>query len=344
MRYKFYTTSKKTWDAMLESIHRATTSVYLEMYIFLNDTFPTHNFYAALEQKARQGVRVHLIMDAFGSYTIPSKDVSRLRAAGVEILFFSEWWYRTHRKILVVDEKVGFIGGVNIGNAYSNWLDLHMRFEGSIVKSITRSFARTYRKCGGTNPHILGLDHDSPLQKAKLWVFDHIPTSEKNPLSSYYRDHIREAQQKITIVTPYFVPDAWLVKELEKALARGVKVEIVIPDAPDVASSNLAVRFFAQKLVPKGAIFFRTRTMLHAKALLIDDREGIVGSHNIDALSFNRNLEAGVLFTRKDMIRDLGRILDSWKRDATIYDPTHEKPRWYDGIISFLIWLLQPIV
>lgn len=345
MRYALYSNSEHTWDAMLKSIRAARTSIYLEMYIFLSDTEPSHGFYQALAERAQAGVTVKVIIDGFGSSDVPTKDLDILRAAGTEVLVFREIFRRTHRKILIVDEKVGFLGGVNIGKAYIGWLDLHVKVSGrTIVQSLVRSFASTYKKCGGRDKQLLDRTYRSPLKNAKLWLLEHTPMAGRNPLGIHYRERFKNAQSSIVIVSPYFLPHPWLVTELERALRRGVRVEVILPEKTDPALAALGHRIFVQALAPLGANFYFTRTMLHAKALVIDSVEATVGSQNIDALSFDYNLEAGMLFTRKDMIRDLLRILDSWKKDARLFDPLTDPPRWYDSFIALGVWLLQPVL
>ncbi len=329
---------------MYSAIEAAQSSVYLEMYIFLNDTFPSHNFYDLLGRKAEQGVNVKIIIDAFGSATAPYAELERLRSRGAEVIVFKEWFRRTHRKVLVVDEKVGFLGGVNIGQQYIHWLDLHVMVTGRVVEGLIGSFAKSYRKSGGKDARLIKRLTRSRLAGTKTWIYDHIPGAKKNLLGSYYRDHIRSAAETIQIISPYFIPNPSIVIELERALARGVKVEVILPEHSDPQVADLAHRIFVRALYPKGAEFFFTRSMMHAKALIIDGKEAVIGSQNLDGLSYNYNMETGVLFQRKDMIRDLQRIIVGWKREAFKFDPALDVPRWYDTLIGALVWLLQPVL
>ncbi len=133
---------------MYNAIASAESSVYLEMYIFLNDTFPSHNFYELLGAKAEQGVNVKIIIDAFGSATTPYAELEKLRKRGAEVIVFNEWFRRTHRKVVIVDEKIGFIGGVNIGQQFVHWLDLHVMVTGRVVEGLIGSFAKSYKNRG----------------------------------------------------------------------------------------------------------------------------------------------------------------------------------------------------
>ncbi|MBI4993789.1 hypothetical protein HZC33_02425 [Candidatus Wolfebacteria bacterium] len=141
--YKFYTTSESAWAAMLKDIKAAKKSIYLEMYIFVDNT-SGYNFFEILKQKADEGVKVKIIIDSFGSSELSQKMIDELRKVGAEVLFFSYWFERIHKKILIIDENIVFLGGVNIHKFFRKWNDLQIRLEGSIAKYSLRSFARIY--------------------------------------------------------------------------------------------------------------------------------------------------------------------------------------------------------
>ena len=155
MRYRFYTTSKKAWDGMFKAISEATESIYLEMYIFLDDTKITHDFLGMLKSKALSGVEVVIIADAYGSRELKSTAIAELKASGIEFIFFSHWLRHTHRKFLIIDHKIAFLGGVNIEEKIRNWRDLQIRLKGKIVKPILKSFAYAYKMSGGKKISIL---------------------------------------------------------------------------------------------------------------------------------------------------------------------------------------------
>jgi len=148
MKYRLYTTSQKAWDGMFKAMAAAQKSIYLEMYIFLDDTQATHNFLGLLKDKARAGVAVVIIADAFGSSSLRQGAAEELRAAGAEFIFFSHWLKHLHRKILIIDGRVAFIGGVNIKEQTRNWRDLQLRLTGRIVRPLLRSFALSYKAAG----------------------------------------------------------------------------------------------------------------------------------------------------------------------------------------------------
>ncbi len=314
MKYKFYTVSSTAWDAMLKAIQLAEKSIYWECYILLDDT-PAHNFFDALKEKATQGLKVKIIADAVGSFWLSSKVVGDLERAGVEVLFFNHrgWFNRNHKKILIVDEKIGFIGGVNIAKAHRNWLDLHIRIEGLIVRALLKSFIKSYKISGGKD----NLTYQKLRMHRKIRILDHLPTiSNSRRLKKYYLQHINSAEKTILIATPYFVPHFWLIKALKRAARRGVRIEIILPAKTDHKIISWLNHLFVYLVRERGIYFYFSSKMIHAKALLIDDQEGLVGSNNIDATSFEFNSESGLVFKRKDMLKDLKKIFEEWKSQA----------------------------
>jgi len=314
MRYKFYTTSDKAWDGIMSAINQSQKSIYIEMYIFLGDTRQTHDFLGKLKEKALLGLEVILVLDAYGSSELKTSSIQDLRSAGVELLFFSRWLRRTHRKLVIIDNKVAFIGGVNIENKIRHWQDLHLRLGGKIVKPLLRSFAYTYQQCGGKNDHVLIYSHLPLVKKIKSWVVDTWEIGDKRyRLNNYYLNKLTEATNSIKIVTPYLLPPRWLLKALDDAVARGVTVEILIPKDTDIKSLNRINYFNACRLSAVGVKFYFMPDMNHAKVMLIDDREALVGSQNLDILSFGINAEIGVFFQQKHAVNALIKIINKWQ-------------------------------
>lgn len=345
MRYKFYTLSEDAISAMRDSISRATKSIYWESYIFQNDIIPTHNFIELLTLKAQAGLRVKLILDGFGSYYLEPREIEALRAVGGEVLFFTHWFRRIHRKLLIIDERIAFLGGVNVGRQYVKWLDLHLRLSGKMLKALIKTFAKSYRLCGGEDPQLLrAAEKVLSIKKTKIWLVEHWPQAGKRHLRRHYEESIAAAQQKVTIVTPYFMPHRWLLQALKRAELRGVITEIVLPRETDPKIGDVANYLNASRLSSKSVRFYFTPEMIHAKALLIDDREGLVGSQNIDALSFDHNVEMSAVFQKRSMVRDLATIVEMWKSDAIPFERLGWQRRWYHWPLTLLLDLLQPVI
>lgn len=327
---------------MLAAIGTARESIYLEMYTF--HQIARYDFLSELERKALEGVRVIVILDALGSLGFTPVMADRLRRSGAEVLFFSYWFRRTHRKLLIVDEVTAFLGGVNISNHSTLWNDLQLRISGKkVVRHVLRSFARIYRECGGKNPVLKERGRLRLLPKTRLWFIEH-GIGKGFALRTYYKEHIDSARSSITLVTPYFIPHRWLISCLHRAMGRGVTVEIIVPRFTDYKTVDRINYYYFDLFTKIGAKCFLVEEMNHAKAMLIDGREGIVGSHNIDALSFNWNVESGFFFEDTPMVADMGRIVAGWKKRSMLFDASQYPPRWYDTIFAILLRFFQPVL
>ncbi len=357
MSYKFYITSESAWDGMREAIAAAKKSIYWESYIFIDDA-PTHRFLDLLKERARQGVKVKVVLDSIGSFQFWNDIRGNLAAHGIELLFFNRllpwwnphrlrrWWFlRTHRKLLVVDGQTGFIGGVNVGVQYAKWHDLHLRLEGAIVRRFVKSFARSYRLAGGRDRlYMPPKNHNERISPMKVALLEHYPAGGRSYLRKFYKEKCSAALRRIVIATPYFVPHRWLMRSLKKAIARGVSVEVILPGAGDLKLLNLANSAFMELGARIGIKFFLFPEMIHAKALLVDDQEGMVGSNNIDAMSFDYNLETSVIFSDEHMVGDLRTIIENWKTLSVPYRPETRKKRWHERALFWLVRMLQPFL
>lgn len=360
MRFRFYTTSEKAWDAMIEAIASARTSIYWECYIALDDTV-THRFYELLEQKAKEGVRVKIVVDRVGSWMLYDDVRERLSKAGAELLYFNHvlpwwnrkrflrWWFlRNHRKVLIVDEQVAFVGGVNVGEEFRQWFDLHLRLDGLVVRRFLRAFVRTYRASGGHDPRVfvprLKMRKDF-LTRAKLFYLSSWPGRRSGmTLQQYYTHRCARAKERITIITPYFIPHRWLIQSLHSARLRGVAVEVILPQKADYWFLQQANETFALLIARLGVRVIMTPTMHHAKAVIIDRTEAMVGSNNIDAMSFDFNLEGNVVFQRRDMITRLEHIIDRWRLTAKPFIDCTVHSRWYHWLRERVFLILQPLL
>jgi len=354
MKYKFFTNSVEAWDAMRTSIAGAKKYIYLETYI-LEDDAEARRFLDILREKSREGVVVKIVADSFGSFELSSMAEADLKKDGVELMYFNRllpwwninrfrrWWFlRTHRKILVVDGSVGFIGGVNIGERFKHWEDLHLMVEdGAIVRSFAKSFLKSYKISGGKD--VLIIPRKAP-SNMNILLLDHWPIKRATHLKRFYKQACKRAEKSIVIATPYFAPHLWLLRALKKAVKRGVAVHVILPRETDVGLLNIANRVFVDLGHHLGIKFYLLPQMIHAKALLVDEREGLVGSNNIDAQSFDYNAEASVAFEDSGMVGDLKLILDNWKSRSVFYSSGDTEKKWYHFLIVWAVKLIQPIL
>ncbi len=344
MKYRLYTTSQKAWDGMIKEIEKAKKTIYIEMFIFLDDTKNTHDFIGVLKKKALAGLEVVIIVDAYGSYYLKRSVVRELRESKVEFLYFSHWLRRNHRKIVVIDNEIAFLGGVNIKNKIRAWHDLQVKVSGNTVKPILKSFARSYYRCGGKKSSILKYNKKTIPKKIKSWVIDNWKqTTGAFQLNNYYKEKIGSAKFSIKLLTPYFLPPRWLIIILIAAVNRGVNVEIIIPKDTDVKSLNKINYLNACRLSAAGVKIYFASKMNHAKIMLIDENEGLIGSQNLDILSFNTNVEAGIFFQHKNLVKDLSKIFENWKKQSKELDLKKRTPSILDKLYIFFLRIFYPV-
>ena len=217
---------------------------------------------------------------------------------------------------------------------------------GKLVSSIIRSFAKVYYECGGTDQKILDrrvitrnkiiLKENGKYKirdKMRDWLVDHSPVKNKFKLREIYTKHLSEAKKDIVISTPYFMPRRWLIGLLHQAHLRGVNVEILIPQNTDYYIVDRINYFYILKLARLGVSLYFEPQMNHAKIIMVDSKEAMVGSNNLDYLSFELNSEVGIFFNDQDAIHRISKIIDGWKKEAVLFDITKYKTRWLDYIL-----------
>ncbi len=337
MRYRFFTNSERAWRAMFEAIQEAKESVYLEMYIFTNDMVQ-YDFLMLLKEKAEKGLRVRIILDSFGSQDLGESAINKLRESGAELIFLNGFIHHTHRKILIVDEERAFIGGVNLSQEFRFWKDMALEIKSQkLVRHVTRSFARVYVECGGIDPLILAQNKPIIRDKTRTWLVEHFPVRKNFGLKRIYKENLGRAKKNITLVAPYFMPKHWLIGVLERAVARGVQVDILVPKHTGIFIVDRVNYFYISKLSKLGIHFFIDKEVNHAKIMIIDGKEGLVGSQNLDFLSFDLNNEIGVFLKDANAVNKLSEIVNEWKKDASIFDIKHYRPKLLDYILSPII-------
>lgn len=345
MRFQLYSQSHRAWTAMLAAIESAQISIYLEMYIFLSDTSHTHDFVSAFEKKAQQGLEVVLVLDAVGSARLPKAVIEKLRNAGVEIRFFRHIFHRTHRKLLIVDAKTAFLGGVNIAEEFRDWFDLQVQVEGTVVRPLLASFVRTYQFAGGDKTLLVPEKlRRRKRRRVRAWLLDHVPFIRKGSLKPYYERKISAAQSSLDLVTPYFVPARWLERALAAAVARGVHVRVLIPAKTNMRFLDVANAHYAARAMATGVEVRMVGGMNHAKAMIIDKHEAMVGSANIDTLSFERNGELGVFFVEKHIVDAIGATLEGWVERSLVFHPTTHGLSWFGKLLVPFVRLFSGVL
>lgn len=297
------------FPAMLEAIRRAQKTITIEMYIW-SSGHVSSNFVAALCERARAGVKVHIIVDTFGSGKLSRSDRATLRAAGAELVNYNPpqpfklfyFNHRTHRKIMVVDGRIGFTGGACIhddwqGNAEpGRWRDTHFRIEGPVVGQMQGTFMDNWLQMSSEVLHgATYFPEPRPAGTMKAQFFRSGRTDSAENARLAYKLSIAAARTHIRLAHAYFVPDALLFRTLLAARKRGVKVEVIVPGKIDNFAVKKAGRARWRGLLEAGIEFYEYQpTLYHCKIMIVDDIWVTAGSVNFDDRSFKINDEANL--------------------------------------------------
>ncbi|MBT3817279.1 MAG: phosphatidylserine/phosphatidylglycerophosphate/cardiolipin synthase family protein [Candidatus Magasanikbacteria bacterium] len=336
--YTIYSKTEDAWDGMYEAIVQAQFSIYWEMYIFEDDVIGKR-FFDLFEKKAQAGVTVKVIIDPFGTLSFGKKRIASLKAAGVDLHFFAErkkryrgWWkklvVRTHRKILIVDENVGFIGGVNVAKGMGDWLDIHVRIEGKVVHSLLRAFAKMYIICGGDKKEVKHLlKYTFRVASDEVYfVFDDAH-KKKSTARKKYTEALMKARERVILFSPYYFPDKKFIYALWCARKRGVKVDLLIPFRTDLRIfTYLAYAWFS--IMKKMGVNVRlVKSMMHGKGVIMDDDWAMIGSSNLEHTSFHDNYEANVKISNKHFVQRMKVIMEKWIEDSFSLEDVKWKKR-----------------
>jgi len=319
-RFEVLVNGDEIFPAMLAAIRGAQKTISFESYIYWSGDVG-RAFAEALAERARAGVRVHLLLDWLGSNKLDAQQLAMMEQAGVDVRrFHPPHWYhlarfnnRTHRKLLIVDGRVGFTGGVGIADEWSgnaqdpaHWRDTHFRAEGPVVAQMQAVFMDNWVKVTGNALH--GIDYFPALARAggsRGQMFSSSPEGGSESMHLMYLLAITAAARSIDLSSAYFVPDALTMRTLVDAARRGVKIRIITPgEHMDAETVRRASRASWGDLLRAGvAIHEFQPTMFHCKVLVVDGLWVSVGSTNFDTRSFDLNDEANLNVLDADFAR-----------------------------------------
>ncbi|MDF9413183.1 cardiolipin synthase [Brevibacillus laterosporus] len=323
---EIYTSGKEKFEALFASLEQATDHIHLQYYIFRQDALGAR-LVDLLVKKAKQGVKVRVLYDDIGSLGIKKNFFDELKQAGGEVaVFFSSpipylnfrLNYRNHRKIAVVDGKIGFVGGFNVGNEYlgldqvlGDWRDTHLRIEGLAVSSLQITFLLDWNLASGQN--ILYTEEHFPRWRGSgqvaLQVVTSGPTSRYQRIQYNYLKMIHSAKKSLYLQTPYFVPDESLLNDLKIAVLSGIDVRIMIPKRSDNRLVQWASSSYIGELLGAGArCYLYEKGFLHAKTMMVDGSLATVGTANLDIRSLKLNFEVNAIIYDSQTSRKLEEI------------------------------------
>ena len=324
-KLELFTRGKDLFASMAREIEAARASVSLETYRFGGDD--TGRMFAdLLSRAAKRGVRVRLIYDSVGSLELLPETETGMRNAGVQILEYHPvapwrprwaWNKRDHRKLLICDGKVGFIGGMNLCDEHApreqgglDWPDAHARVEGPAAHELERLFRAVWHKEKGRWYDAQAHPELTPGSALVRIVGNH-ELIKRFEIREAYANALRAARTEVSIANSYFIPDWRIRRSLARAVRRGVDVRVLVPGHGDIRSVWYAMRSTFASLLSRGVRIFEWQgPMMHAKAVVVDGKWCAVGSYNLDHRSLQHNLEANLQTTDAPFAAELKRRFD----------------------------------
>jgi cardiolipin synthase len=364
-------TGNEVFPAMLAAIGTAQSSVCLETYIFAASPLG-ERFREALVSARRRGVRVRVLVDAMGSYGLPDEFWAPLRAAGGEARFFNpvtlkRFWFRNHRKLLICDGRVAFVGGFNIAPEYegdgvnAGWRDLGLKIEGPLAAELGASFEEMFERADFRHKRFLRLgwfDRNRAATGPGELILFSTPCRGQSPIKRALRGDLARARD-VRIMAAYFLPTLRLRRDLARVARRGGRVQLILAGKSDVLLSRLAAQSLYRRLLNSGMEIAEYQPqVLHAKLIIVDDVV-YVGSSNLDQRSLRINYELMVRFQNREMAEQARAIFagalthcrrvewKGWSRSRTFWQRLKQRLAYFllvriDPYLAWRQWRALP--
>ena len=339
---EIFTTGITFFNRLLTDIEQAKQSIHIEFYTIYNDQIG-NRLRTLLEQKAAAGVEVRVLYDSWGSMGVKKSFYDNLRKNGgfasPFLMTHSNFLdfrlnYRDHRKIVVIDGQIGYVGGFNVGDQYLGrlkkfgpWRDTHLRIQGGGVYSLQQCFLRDWNasvKPAERLTHFKDYFPSAALNKGQtaMQIVSSGPDAPLQAIKLGYLRLINAAQDHIWIQTPYLIPDDSVIDALRIAAHSGVDVRIMIPSMPDHAFVYRATQYYARALANEGVTIYSYQVgFLHAKTMTVDGKMAAVGSANLDFRSFQLNFEINAFLYDRQLVDELEQIFINDVRDSRVVTP-----------------------
>ena len=360
---EMFTTGLDKFEALKRDIKAAREYVHLQYFIIENDKTGAE-LIELLKEKAREGVKVRVLYDYVGSFYMRPRVLKQMREAGIDVHPFLELSlmtfafrvnWRNHRKIVIIDGKVGYVGGMNIADRYvigdkkwTPWRDTHLRITGEAVAAMQYSFAidwdfTTHELLTSPVVHYAVQPSSSDYM---MQMMGSGPTNRWNNISFVFLKAITLAKHNVYIQTPYFLPSDSLLKALQSAALAGVDVRLMIPRKSDSAMLRLATGSYMKECLLSGIkIYLYDPTILHSKVVIVDDEFVTTGSTNFDFRSFEHNFEFNALIYSKEFNQKMKDIFEEDMEQCTrlLLSKWKKRPLLQKALES-VIRLISPIL
>jgi len=357
-QWEFWTFGKEGIDAMYEACESAKKSIDCEQFIFGDDDAGLR-FIELFMRKQREGVKIRLLCDAAGSWQLHASQWPEImRDAGIEVRFFNPirlwrtdgittWFFRTHRKILIIDDEAAISGGLGIRDDMMTWRDTTFLIRGETVHELAQTFERSWVK---TKESIFFRFKSFRTFVKGFRVTTNAPRYRQRHIYWSLIEAIRNAEKSILLTTPYFVPDRRFMRAVRVAAHRGIEVKLLLPEVLENRAVdrlvNWATHSHFKKLLTAGVRIFRYQNgFLHAKTVVIDGNWATIGSFNLDHLSFLWNYETNVESTEPGFVRELEKHFnDDLKLSKEVILSEWENRYFFEKIFEYLTLPLHGIL
>ena len=355
-KWQFYLTSEEAWDAMLQEIELAKKSIDLEQYIFVNDAIG-NKFIELLIKKSEEGISIRIFCDEVGSFPLyRSKIKMELEKKGIPLKFFNSvlpwnpnreslWYFRDHRKLMIIDDEIGFTGGICLAEEMQGWRESYVKITGPVVDQMKETFEimweKSYRK-----PEFFFKNKTDEEKREKFKYLTNSPLPGKRFMYKELIDVIKNSKHYLYLTTPYFLPDSRLLREIKHASKRGVKVCILVPKIPNHILIEIGSRTFFEDLLKHNVKIFRyEKTMIHSKTAVVDGSWSTIGSLNLDNISLRYNFEANLVSTDKEFTFELERqFLNDLKLSKELFLDEWLKRPIRQKIAELIIWPIRKLL
>ena len=363
--FEIITSGSRKQELLMKDIREAKESIHLEYFHFGNDR-GGREVLELLEEKAREGVEIRFLNENIANFPIPSSYYNKMRKSGIEVERFTnskqgifslpmKLNYRNHRKVVVIDGRIGYTGGMNINNHYFfQWRDTHLRIEGNAVAALQTSFLDSWMTSGGTLKQPLSHYYkeftepaEGPFRDKLIQIVPDESDSSWPLLQMGYEWVLQNAKQYVYMQTPYFVPPESLLIALKSAALRGVDVRIMFPEKVDTAMMGAANKAYYLECMEAGVkIYERGGEFIHAKTVVCDDYLSQIGTANIDIRSFNLNHEINAYIFDEETAVASKEIFFKDMEISQLLDPTgwRLRRRWYQMLFSRILRLFAGIL
>ncbi len=347
--------------AIFAGMEAAKSYIIVQFYIIRDDAIG-QQLKEVLVRKAREDVRVYVLYDEIGSYYLPKAYRRELAAAGVVDLPFRtsrgfrnrfQVNFRNHRKIVIVDGEVAYVGGLNVGDEYMGrsttfgpWRDTHVEVRGPLVEAVQFTFLEDWFWATGNVPELDWTPRPAPEGNEAALCLASDPSDLLETCGLFFMHAINSARHRLWIATPYFVPDNALIYALQLAALRGVDVRIMLPEKPDHKMVYLAAFSYIAESELSGVKFYRYQPgFMHHKVILVDDDLAAVGTANFDNRSIRLNFEVMLVFSDHDFAGEVTKMLEhdfECCRQTTSADFAR-RPFWFHFAVR-LARLMAPVL